>query len=152
MPPDFRKLQREREKKKRAERKAEQEKERKADRDRGRQGDQHDGGRNRGDGHSKNQGQADLPGKRPSLSESATLSIEVEEFHTPVNSFSFAPEPVLVILEPWDLLRGLCMFKMRDRLDGETSLANLSHYTPNCATFSRAREISIPGVKSHRIH
>ena len=32
--------------------------------------------------------------------------------------------------------------------DYETMNADLAHFAPNCATFSRAREIPIPGVKN----
>ena len=52
------------------------------------------------------------------------------------------------IFPPWDLLRGRCVFKHRSDLKVEASQAALSHFAPNCATFSRAREIPIPGVKN----
>ena len=50
--------------------------------------------------------------------------------------------------EPWDLLRGRCIFRDRLQLDLEVDNADLSHWAPNCATFSRAREIPLPGVKN----
>ena len=49
---------------------------------------------------------------------------------------------------PWDLLRGRCVFKHRDALVGEVNDSDLSHFAPNCATFSRAREIPIRGVRN----
>ena len=50
------------------------------------------------------------------------------------------------VFEPWDLLRGRCVFRDRPQLLKEAQKARLSHWAPNCATFSRAREIPIPGV------
>ena len=50
------------------------------------------------------------------------------------------------VLEPWDLLRGKCVFRDRFSFDETTSAADLVHFAPNCSTFSRAREIPIPGV------
>ena len=52
------------------------------------------------------------------------------------------------VLEPWDILRGKCIFKHRTDLDRDLSLSTLRHFAPNCATFSRAREIPIPGVEN----
>ena len=52
------------------------------------------------------------------------------------------------VFPPWDLLRGRDVFKDSHDLELEVSLSSLSHWAPNCATFSRAREIPIPGVKS----
>ena len=51
------------------------------------------------------------------------------------------------VLEPWDLLRGKDVF--RDSVEFEASVceARLSHFAPNCATFSQARELPIQGVK-----
>ena len=49
---------------------------------------------------------------------------------------------------PWDLLRGRCVFKHREALLREVSDSDLSHFAPNCATFSRAREIPIRGVRN----
>ena len=51
------------------------------------------------------------------------------------------------VLEPWDLLRGKDVF--RDSVEFEASVceARLSHFAPNCATFSRARELPTQGVK-----
>ena len=50
--------------------------------------------------------------------------------------------------EPWDLLRGRCVFRDRETLLNAVSEADLSHWAPNCATFSRAREIPLPGIKN----
>ena len=50
------------------------------------------------------------------------------------------------VLPPWDLLRGRCVFRDRVSRLKEVSEADLSHFAPNCATFSRAREIPIKGV------
>ena len=55
--------------------------------------------------------------------------------------------PLFAVLPPWDLLRGLDVFSMRDSLEGQLSRALWSHFAPNCATFSRAREIPIPGAR-----
>ena len=52
------------------------------------------------------------------------------------------------IFPPWDLLRGRCVFRDRGVLLCENESSDLSHFAPNCATFSRAREIPIKGVKS----
>ena len=46
------------------------------------------------------------------------------------------------------MLRGRCVFKDRGVLLHEDEQSDLTHYAPNCATFSRAREIPIKGVKS----
>ena len=51
------------------------------------------------------------------------------------------------ILPPWDLLRRGCVFKDRGVLLVEDEMCDLT-YAPNCATFSRAREIPTRGVKS----
>ena len=40
------------------------------------------------------------------------------------------------------------MFRDRACLDREDQLAQLMHFAPNCATFSRAREIPLPNVKN----
>ena len=50
--------------------------------------------------------------------------------------------------EPWDILRGKCVFKNSAELKSDLLDSTLSHWAPNCATFSRAREIPIRGVKS----
>ena len=51
--------------------------------------------------------------------------------------------------EPWDLLRGRCVFRDRAELLSEVETCLLSHWAPNCATFSRAREIPpLPGIKN----
>lgn len=52
------------------------------------------------------------------------------------------------LFEPWDLLRGLDVFRDVRRLDQECQEAALVHFAPNCATFSRAREIPIKGVRN----
>ena len=54
--------------------------------------------------------------------------------------------PFFRVFEPWDLLRGKCVFKDRLTLMRDVDMSCLSHWAPNCATFSRAREIPIPGV------
>ena len=53
-----------------------------------------------------------------------------------------------MIFPPWDILRGRDVFVDSDDLSFETDVADLSHWAPNCATFSRAREIPIPNVKN----
>ena len=50
------------------------------------------------------------------------------------------------IFPPCDILRGRCVFGDRSKLLDEVMEADLSHFAPNCATFSRAREIPIPNV------
>ena len=52
------------------------------------------------------------------------------------------------VMEPWDILRGRCIFKDKQTLEREVGLADLSHWAPDCATFSRAREIPIKGVEN----
>ena len=52
------------------------------------------------------------------------------------------------MLEPWDLLRGKDVFRDGQELAEDLDAADIRHWAPNCATFSRAREIPIPGVKS----
>ena len=52
------------------------------------------------------------------------------------------------MLEPWDLLRGKDVFRDSRELAEDLDVADIRHWAPNCATFSRAREIPIPGVKS----
>lgn len=46
----------------------------------------------------------------------------------------------------WDLLRGRDVFRDAELFEYETMNADSAHFAPNCATFSRAREIPIPGV------
>ena len=65
-----------------------------------------------------------------------------------VSSSSHEVSPVNKIFAPWDLLRGRDVFKHSELLEEETQEAELVHYAPNCATFSRAREIPIKGVKN----
>ena len=43
------------------------------------------------------------------------------------------------VREPWDLCRGLDVFRMRSELDNEVDLASFTHWAPNCNTFSMAR-------------
>ena len=59
-----------------------------------------------------------------------------------------APHPVGTVLEPWDLERGshLDVLVFHDGFVSVTDEASCSHFAPNCATFSRARERPIPGV------
>ena len=52
------------------------------------------------------------------------------------------------VFEPWDLLRGKCVFKQRGELISVLDSARLRHFAPNCSTFSRAREIPIPNVRN----
>ena len=52
-----------------------------------------------------------------------------------------------VVMHPWDLLRGLDVFADRSKLEDDLSSATVVHWAPNCATFSRAREIPVPGAK-----
>ena len=51
-------------------------------------------------------------------------------------------------LEPWDILRGKDVFTMHGALCKDFHTASHTHFAPNCATFSRARERPIPGVDS----
>ena len=64
----------------------------------------------------------------------------------------FLPLCILPLLflcfPPWDLLRGRDVFVDNESFLHETENSRLSHYAPNCATFSRAREIPISGVKN----
>ena len=53
-----------------------------------------------------------------------------------------------VVLAPWDLLRGRDVFRDVSQLDDVLSFTCMAHWAPNCATFSRARERPIPGVKN----
>ena len=52
------------------------------------------------------------------------------------------------VREPWDLLRGLDVFRDRGLLVSELNRSVLRHWAPNCSTFSRARERPIPGVRN----
>ncbi len=49
-------------------------------------------------------------------------------------------------LYPWDLLLGRDVFTMHGLLIDELDSSDVTHWAPNCATFSRAREKRIPGV------
>ena len=64
----------------------------------------------------------------------------------PVGDVSVLPLACFRILEPWDLLRGKDVFLDCNDLDVDVLEADLAHFAPNCATFSRAREIPIQGV------
>ena len=59
----------------------------------------------------------------------------------------------LHVREPWDLLRGKCVFKQRKLLVNELRVSRLRHFAPNCSTFSRAREIPInyPGKRPQTV-
>ncbi len=57
-----------------------------------------------------------------------------------------AVSPDFSIYPPWDLLRGRDVFLESDTLSSEVSDSSLTHFAPNCATFSRAREIPIHNV------
>ena len=61
---------------------------------------------------------------------------------------SSGSRPGVSMFPPWDLLRGRCVFKHRGQLLAEAKEAEVSHWAPNCATYSRAREIPIQGVAS----
>ena len=52
------------------------------------------------------------------------------------------------MLAPWDLLRGRDVFRDKLELGVALSFTSFAHWAPNCATFSRARERPIPGVKN----
>ena len=51
------------------------------------------------------------------------------------------------LFEPWDILSGSDVFLEADRLERECRESDMVHFAPNCATFSRAREIPIKGVR-----
>ena len=53
-----------------------------------------------------------------------------------------------VVFPPWDILRGRDVFLSSSELGLELEDSDFSHWAPNCATFSRAREIPIKGVAS----
>ena len=50
--------------------------------------------------------------------------------------------------DPWDLLRGRDVFRDVSLLEKTLSFTEMAHWAPNCATFSKARERPIPGVKN----
>lgn len=52
----------------------------------------------------------------------------------------------MIVLEPWDLLRGKDVFENSKELDRDCRACSASHKAPNCGTFSRARERPIKGV------
>ena len=68
-----------------------------------------------------------------SLSNPSFTQAEADDVNPSVGSFK--------VMEPWDLLRGKCVFKQRSNLLESLSEARLRHFAPNCSTFSRAREI-----------
>ena len=56
--------------------------------------------------------------------------------------------PPFRINPPWDLLRGKDVFESTPELEDDVFNADLTHWGPNCATYSRAREIPIHNVKN----
>ena len=52
------------------------------------------------------------------------------------------------IFPPWDILRGRDVFRDSDELKEEDQESTLGHFAPNCATFSRAREIPVKGIRN----
>lgn len=50
--------------------------------------------------------------------------------------------------DPWDLLRGRDVFRDVSLLEKTLRFTEMAHWAPNCATFSKARERPIPGVKN----
>ena len=58
------------------------------------------------------------------------------------------PQKGIRIFPPWDILRGRDVFKDQGELRAELNQASAGHFAPNCATFSRAREIPVKGVKN----
>ena len=52
------------------------------------------------------------------------------------------------VKRPWDLLRGLDVFCDAVFLRSELDDSFVSHWAPNCSSFSRARERPIPGVSN----
>ena len=71
-------------------------------------------------------------------------SCEINRLINPITDFH---NSVHFVHEPWDVLRGKDVFKESENLRTILVSANISHRVPNCATFSRAREIPIVGVK-----
>ena len=53
-----------------------------------------------------------------------------------------------VLHEPWDSLRGRDVFKDGGELGSRLDEPSLGHFAPNCATFSRAREIPMKRVSN----
>lgn len=77
----------------------------------------------------------DLPTKRPEPSSGLPFS-------------SFGKGSEWIVSEPWDILRGKDVFGSRAELETAVASSALTHWAPNCATFSRAREIPIKGVRN----
>ena len=65
-----------------------------------------------------------------------------------VSENSFCVSPEFKVFGPWDLLRGKDVFKSSSELRSDVSKSDLTHWGPNCATFSRAREIPIHNVRN----
>lgn len=63
-------------------------------------------------------------------------------------SSCFTIDRSFLIYPPWDILRGRDVLKDTPTLEEELGKSDLKHFAPNCATFSRAREIPIKGVTS----
>ena len=55
---------------------------------------------------------------------------------------------MMLVYFPWDILRGFDVFRDGELLDQCLFLSLLAHFAPNCATFSRAREIPIKGASN----
>ena len=83
------------------------------------------------------------------------LVLRVQQFLT-WNALLPLPRPLLflhsraLMYPPSDLLRGRDVFVESLSLDDETENSRLSHYAPNCATFSRAREFPSRGSRIAR--
>lgn len=56
--------------------------------------------------------------------------------------------PPFRVNPPWDLLRGKDVFESTPELEDDVLNSDLTHWGPNCATYSRAREIPIHNVKN----
>ena len=65
---------------------------------------------------------------------------------SPCVSSTPSSDHVCRVYAPWDLLRGRDVFKDSVELEHELDDSSLAHWAPNCATFSRAREIPIKNV------
>ena len=68
-----------------------------------------------------------------------------------MNRQTSAAKAKKIVLRPWDLLRGLDVFRDRSLFNADLSYSTHRHWAPNCSTFSRARERPIPGVLFPRI-
>ena len=79
----------------------------------------------------------------------ADSTTDQPEALAPEDPYSASPAKKKVhVAEPWDLLRGRDVFALHDMLSHELAVSDIGHWAPNCSTFSRARELPIPGVKS----